>query len=123
MLNALYEESFPGLRYITFVNGRSRAEIIPEIEVSPSLQACLPACQTRHTTLLTRVISAIQGILGISLPPPSANVGEPRLSATRTANGPPVQVAGSAAWRTELKRDLRAMWDIAYARLAGLGVH
>ncbi|KAF9517971.1 hypothetical protein BS47DRAFT_1338839 [Hydnum rufescens UP504] len=30
-LNALYERSFPGLRYITFVNGRSREDIIPEI--------------------------------------------------------------------------------------------
>jgi len=32
VLNALYEQTFPGLRYITFVNGRSREDIIPEIE-------------------------------------------------------------------------------------------
>ena len=64
----------------------------------------------------------MQGILGINLPPPSANVGEPRLSETRTANGPQVKVAGSAAWRNELKRDLKAMWDIAQARIVGLGV-
>jgi 2-oxo-4-hydroxy-4-carboxy--5-ureidoimidazoline (OHCU) decarboxylase len=31
-LNGLYEKKYPGLRYITFVNGRSRAEIIPEME-------------------------------------------------------------------------------------------
>ncbi|CED82656.1 Oxo-4-hydroxy-4-carboxy-5-ureidoimidazoline decarboxylase [Phaffia rhodozyma] len=31
-LNTSYEELFPGLRYITFVNGRSRAAIIPEME-------------------------------------------------------------------------------------------
>lgn len=32
-LNALYEEKYPGLRYITFVNGRTRAEIAEEMEV------------------------------------------------------------------------------------------
>jgi len=31
-LNAQYEKAFPGLRYITFVRGRSRAEIVPELE-------------------------------------------------------------------------------------------
>lgn len=31
-LNAQYEKAFPGLRYITFVRGRSRAEIVPEME-------------------------------------------------------------------------------------------
>lgn len=31
-LNAQYEERYPQLRYITFVNGRSRAEIVEEME-------------------------------------------------------------------------------------------
>ncbi|KDQ13083.1 hypothetical protein BOTBODRAFT_188839 [Botryobasidium botryosum FD-172 SS1] len=31
-LNACYERKYPGLRYITFVNGRTRAQIVPEIE-------------------------------------------------------------------------------------------
>jgi 2-oxo-4-hydroxy-4-carboxy--5-ureidoimidazoline (OHCU) decarboxylase len=31
-LNSQYEKAFPGLRYITYVRGRSRAEIIPEME-------------------------------------------------------------------------------------------
>jgi 2-oxo-4-hydroxy-4-carboxy--5-ureidoimidazoline (OHCU) decarboxylase len=31
-LNACYERAYPGLRYITFVNGRSRAVIAEEIE-------------------------------------------------------------------------------------------
>jgi len=31
-LNSQYEAAYPGLRYITFVNGRSRAEIVPEME-------------------------------------------------------------------------------------------
>ena len=35
MLNALYEEAYPGLRFVTFVNGRARAEVVPEMEVSP----------------------------------------------------------------------------------------
>lgn len=47
MLNALYEEAFPGLRYITFVNGRSRAEIIPELEVSLTPFAAADATRPR----------------------------------------------------------------------------
>ena len=31
-LNVVYEQRYPGLRYITFVNGRSRAEIRDEME-------------------------------------------------------------------------------------------
>lgn len=31
-LNAVYEAKYPGLRYITFVNGRSRAAIAEEME-------------------------------------------------------------------------------------------
>ncbi|MCJ1266434.1 hypothetical protein MMC22_006319 [Lobaria immixta] len=30
-LNSLYEETFPGLRYVVFVNGRSRAVIVEDI--------------------------------------------------------------------------------------------
>jgi len=41
MLNAFYEETYPNLRYITFVNGRSRAEIVPELEVHLSLSLSL----------------------------------------------------------------------------------
>lgn len=37
-LNAQYERAFPGLRYITFVNGRSRAQIVPEMEGVLELQ-------------------------------------------------------------------------------------
>ncbi len=32
LLNAAYEQAYPSLRYITFVNGRTRAEIVPEME-------------------------------------------------------------------------------------------
>ncbi|KAG8893793.1 hypothetical protein FRC01_013347 [Tulasnella sp. 417] len=31
-LNALYEQRYTGLKYVVFVNGRSRAEIVPLIE-------------------------------------------------------------------------------------------
>lgn len=31
-LNTMYEKSYPGLRYVTFVNGRSRADIVREME-------------------------------------------------------------------------------------------
>lgn len=38
-LNNQYERAFPGLRYITFVNGRSRgAQIVPEMEALLGLQ-------------------------------------------------------------------------------------
>lgn len=45
-LNALYEAKYPGLRYITFVNGRTRAEIVEEMEgmlgIEPSLSTDEP---------------------------------------------------------------------------------
>ncbi|KAL9101372.1 MAG: hypothetical protein Q9163_003353 [Psora crenata] len=31
-LNALYEQTFPGLRYVVFVNGRARPEIVDNME-------------------------------------------------------------------------------------------
>ncbi|KAF8159593.1 Oxo-4-hydroxy-4-carboxy-5-ureidoimidazoline decarboxylase [Crassisporium funariophilum] len=49
-LNACYEAKYPGLRYITFVNGRSRAAIAEEMEdmlgVPRSLSADEPALNT-----------------------------------------------------------------------------
>lgn len=46
-LNACYEHCYPGLRYITFVNGRSRATIMQEMEdklgVTPSMSSNEPA--------------------------------------------------------------------------------
>lgn len=37
-LNALYERRYPGLVYITFVAGRTRAQIVPEMEQVLGLQ-------------------------------------------------------------------------------------
>jgi len=48
MLNAFYEETYPNLRYITFVNGRSRAEIVPELEVRLSLSLPLPSLPSHN---------------------------------------------------------------------------
>ncbi|KAF8631841.1 hypothetical protein AX15_002118 [Amanita polypyramis BW_CC] len=46
-LNLCYETVYPGLRYITFVNGRSRATILEEMEsvlgLDHSLSSILPA--------------------------------------------------------------------------------
>ncbi|GAA6015148.1 hypothetical protein JCM11491_000482 [Sporobolomyces phaffii] len=92
MLNAFYEETFPNLRYITFVNGRSRAEIVPELET----------------------------ILGLNLPPPSQDTGEGRFTELRKQVK--IQPVGSGPWRKELERDLVNMWQIAHSRLARLGV-
>ncbi|GAA6001685.1 hypothetical protein JCM10207_002266 [Rhodosporidiobolus poonsookiae] len=86
-LNSLYEQAFPGLRYITFVNGRTRAEIVPEIE----------------------------GLLSLSLAPPSPSLAEPKLGDLRTKLR--VAPTGSGPWRAELKRGLDAMWAIAHSRV------
>lgn len=40
-LNQCYETMYPGLRYITFVNGRSRAEILEEMENAMGLEHSL----------------------------------------------------------------------------------
>ncbi|GAA5978518.1 hypothetical protein JCM11641_007970 [Rhodosporidiobolus odoratus] len=86
-LNSLYEQAFPNLRYITFVNGQTRAEIVPELE----------------------------SLLCLSLPPPSPSTAEPKLGILRSQIR--VSPAGSGPWRAELKRGLQAMWDIAHSRV------
>ncbi|EIN11544.1 hypothetical protein PUNSTDRAFT_98678 [Punctularia strigosozonata HHB-11173 SS5] len=40
-LNACYEHVYPGLRYITFVNGRTRAEVLEEMEAALGLRHSL----------------------------------------------------------------------------------
>lgn len=41
-LNALYERRYPGLRYITFVNGRTRAQIKDEMEARLAIDHSWP---------------------------------------------------------------------------------
>ncbi|CCL99666.1 uncharacterized protein FIBRA_01687 [Fibroporia radiculosa] len=49
-LNACYERRYPGLRYITFVNGRTRAAVMAEMEgalgLEPSLSPDQPPLRT-----------------------------------------------------------------------------
>ncbi|KAK4054871.1 hypothetical protein OIV83_000795 [Microbotryomycetes sp. JL201] len=92
-LNMLYEEAYPGLRFITFVNGRPRVDIIPEIESA----------------------------LDLFLPKPSVETPEPRIQTLRERVR--TNPAGSAPWRKELERGLQAMWDIAHDRLNKLGLN
>ncbi|GAA5857183.1 hypothetical protein JCM8547_009359 [Rhodosporidiobolus lusitaniae] len=86
-LNSLYEQAFPGLRYITFVNGRTRAEIVPELE----------------------------GLLSLSLPAPSQSFPEPKLGDLKAKLR--VYPTGSGPWRAELKRGIEDMWKIAHSRV------
>lgn len=44
-LNACYEKKYPGLRYITFVNGRSRQAIAEEMEESLGLEHSLSSTE------------------------------------------------------------------------------
>ncbi|KAH7094030.1 Oxo-4-hydroxy-4-carboxy-5-ureidoimidazoline decarboxylase, partial [Auriculariales sp. MPI-PUGE-AT-0066] len=43
LLNALYEKRYTGLRYITFVNGRTRAEVAREMENKLEIEHSLDA--------------------------------------------------------------------------------
>ncbi|KAF4611085.1 hypothetical protein D9613_006914 [Agrocybe pediades] len=52
-LNACYEKVYPGLRYITFVNGRSRAEIVEEMEQVLNIPHSLSADGPSLDTLLS----------------------------------------------------------------------
>lgn len=59
-LNARYEKIYPGLRYITFVNGRSRAEIAQEIEgVLSSKQESVEVGGDQWTRELNRAVADV----------------------------------------------------------------
>lgn len=55
-LNACYEHRFPGLRFVTFVNGRSRAEVMRELEdvlcIPHSLSPCEPPVESVGQTIV-----------------------------------------------------------------------
>lgn len=62
-LNARYEKTYPGLRYITFVNGRSRAEIAQEIEgVLSSKQEPVEVGGDQWTRELNRAVTDVDRI-------------------------------------------------------------
>ena len=121
VLNSLYEDAFPGLRFITFVNGRSRADIVPEIEVRPALDPLLlSSLPSTAPSSSDSCLSRPQSLLSLSLPPPSPSTPEPRLSDLRARLR--VSPAGSQAWRSELERGLGDMWAIAKDRVRKMGV-
>ncbi|WWD08449.1 hypothetical protein V865_006561 [Kwoniella europaea PYCC6329] len=95
-LNELYCTIYPDLRYITFVNGRSRAAIIPEFE----------------------------SILNLPLSPqplpddfPTA---QPPLDSEEVKSR--VKLPESEEWKKECERGLGDVWLIGRARLRGLGL-
>ena len=52
-LNALYEEKYPGLVYITFVNGRSRVEIKDEMESKLGLEHSVNADEPSAASIVS----------------------------------------------------------------------
>lgn len=66
--------------------------------------------------LLTRTHrQQLQGLLLLSLPPPSPSVGEPKLGELRAKLR--INPTGSGPWRAELKRGIEDMWKIAHSRV------
>ena len=95
-LNELYCTIFPDMRFITFVNGRSRAAIIPDFEA----------------------------ILGLPISPDplsdDAKVDIPPLNSEEMQSR--VHAPESKEWKVECKRGLKDVFLIARARLKGLGL-
>lgn len=95
-LNQLYCQVFPGLRYITFVNARPRADIIPEFET----------------------------ILGLPISPQPLPEGfatdQPPLDSPEAEAM--VRPMDSDEWRAECQRGLGDIWRIGRARLKTLGL-
>ena len=93
-LNELYSIIYPGLRYVTFVNGRSRTAIVPEFE----------------------------GVLGLPISPEPIPedfpISEPDVNSEGVKRM--VKARDSADWQRECERGLDDVWRIGRARLAGL---
>ncbi|EIW69910.1 hypothetical protein TREMEDRAFT_18980, partial [Tremella mesenterica DSM 1558] len=90
-LNSLYRIVFPGLVYITFVNGRPRSDIVPELE---------------------RII----GITPSPAPiPDDWPLDIPTLDSTEVKGL--IRPFGSEEWKEECERGLGEVWKIARARL------
>ncbi|WRT70648.1 uncharacterized protein IL334_007646 [Kwoniella shivajii] len=95
-LNELYCIVFPGLRYITFVNGRSRQDIIPPFE-------------------------SILNIPQSPKPLPEDFVtDQPSLNSTEVKER--IKSMDSDEWKEECERGLKDVWLIGRARLRGLGL-
>ncbi|WVQ95599.1 hypothetical protein IAU59_002696 [Kwoniella sp. CBS 9459] len=95
-LNQLYCKVYPGLRYITFVNGRPRSAIIPEMESVLSLPISPEPLPDEFPT---------------DQPAIDSDEVDSRIKSPETED-----------WRKECERALGDVWLIGRARLKGLGL-
>lgn len=95
-LNALYCQTYPTLRFITFVNSRPRSAIVTELEHVLSLPASPVPLPDDYPTAT----------------PPLDDAG--MLAARREVQG--------EDWCKECERGLGDVWLIGKARLRGMGV-
>lgn len=95
-LNALYCAAFPGLRYITFVNGRSRAAIVPGFE---------------ETIGVTSSPIPLPDDYAADQPPLDSE------EARRLVRGQETE-----EWKAECERCLADVWAIGKARVKALGL-
>ncbi|TXT04227.1 hypothetical protein VHUM_04225 [Vanrija humicola] len=95
-LNALYNGVFPGLRYITFVNGRTRAQIVPELEQAIGLP-----------------------VSPVPLPDDFDTASPPLESDAVRAL---VRDPASDEWKTECDRAIADVWLIGHSRLKNMGL-
>jgi 2-oxo-4-hydroxy-4-carboxy--5-ureidoimidazoline (OHCU) decarboxylase len=93
-LNACYERKYPGLVYITFVNGRSRAQIVEEMESHLGIERSTGGITTSSTNL--------------DQPPLEDRAFEP------------LETEGQG-WAGELRRAVDDVGRIAKSRVATLG--
>lgn len=95
LLNHLYEQRYPSLRYVTFVNGRSRSEIAKELEnlLSPILKS-----------------DSIPSDLKVDPEIPNQNNLDFKLQERL------IIPFGSQEWKTELERALGDLFKIARDR-------
>ena len=95
-LNVLYCVTYPGLRYITFVNGRPRAAIVPEME----------------------------GVLDLPISPQPLPEDFSTREPAADSGGIQQRIRDleSDEWKRECERGLGDVWRIGRARLTGLGL-
>ncbi|KAL1409579.1 hypothetical protein Q8F55_003570 [Vanrija albida] len=95
-LNALYAAAFPGLRYITFVNGRTRAQIVPELEAAIGLPPSPVPLPDDFDTAVPLIESDTLRAL--------------------------IRDPAGEEWRAECDRAVADVWLIGHARLRNMGL-
>lgn len=84
----MYEEQYPGLKYVIFVNGRTRQEIVTLLEA--------------HLGIENTVV-------------PLTEASRPRIS--MPTSPPRVVEVDSDEWKSEVDRGINDIWSIARDRL------